>query len=320
MDASQVIAGLRSKHPKQAWLFVEEFANSYGFNWTRHYDVFCIALWEKLGHERRVYEVKVSRSDFQSEIKKPQKRQSALANSNTFYFATPYGMVDKDEIPEECGLIWVREDGSTHTVKKAPFRKFEGDRESEKVNYHIFMSLANRAADAMHAEHELRRYKRKEDKRESNNLAHQVLYHYRSLVKAGEDIAHPVCLECSGIARRSKHDYTPTEEDEAAYTAETGRDTKGSGYWAFRSWLRKFWDKKFALEYHRLAIKRLVYKRLNLELPEHEREETDEERKARIEQYRKDERERKKQAKIERERKLAEFREKHKIEPAWVQE
>lgn len=52
----------------------------------------------------RIYEVKISRSDFQRDVFEG-KYKSYLPFCNYLYFATPSGLTKKEEIPEGCGLI-----------------------------------------------------------------------------------------------------------------------------------------------------------------------------------------------------------------------
>jgi hypothetical protein len=77
--------------------------------------------------ERIAYEVKVSRSDFLREIADPNKREMAMSLSNRFYYVAPKGMIGKDDVPEDCGLITVGypEDKNylvAYTLVLAPFR------------------------------------------------------------------------------------------------------------------------------------------------------------------------------------------------------
>ena len=68
----------------------------------------CNGKYLKLG-----FEVKISRSDFLKEMKQPRKRQSTVAMTNQFYFVTPDRMLNKDEIPEETGLLEIQEHDGT---------------------------------------------------------------------------------------------------------------------------------------------------------------------------------------------------------------
>lgn len=74
------------------------------------YTRFCVSI----------YEIKVSRADFQSDIR-TGKYKGYLDHCHRFYFACPSGMVDKSEIPEGCGLI-VRGDKGWSSVKAAKAR------------------------------------------------------------------------------------------------------------------------------------------------------------------------------------------------------
>lgn len=80
-----------------------------------------------------IYEVKVSRSDFLSDIKKG-KYKRYLPHCNRLYFAVLDGVADKTEIPEDIGLIKRTEKGWS-TIKAAKKREVEFDKR-------ILMSLA----------------------------------------------------------------------------------------------------------------------------------------------------------------------------------
>lgn len=70
-----------------------------------------------------IYEVKVSRSDFQSDLRSGKWR-GYLDHCHRFMFAMPSGIAKKDEIPEEAGLI-VRGPRGWHVQKAAPARDVE---------------------------------------------------------------------------------------------------------------------------------------------------------------------------------------------------
>ena len=70
-----------------------------------------------------IYEIKVKRSDFLSDIRSGKWR-GYLDHCHRFYFATPSGLVSRDEIPKEAGLI-VRGSKAWKTIKKPPQRDIE---------------------------------------------------------------------------------------------------------------------------------------------------------------------------------------------------
>jgi hypothetical protein len=63
--------------------------------------------WASSGFNKVAFEVKVSRYDFTKEMDNPNKREAAMSVSNQFYFVTPAALVQANEIPEDCGLMWV---------------------------------------------------------------------------------------------------------------------------------------------------------------------------------------------------------------------
>ncbi|WP_281686750.1 MmcB family DNA repair protein [Pseudomonas citronellolis] len=69
------------------------------------------------------YEVKVSVSDFRSDITSG-KWQGYLGFSSAVIFAVPAGLVSKDDVPAGCGLI-VRHDEVWRTVKKPTMQKID---------------------------------------------------------------------------------------------------------------------------------------------------------------------------------------------------
>lgn len=65
------------------------------------------------------YEIKHSRSDFLSDMKKPHKWQSYLEVSEKLYYVCPEGVIKKEDVPKECGLIYQLADGSFKNIKQA---------------------------------------------------------------------------------------------------------------------------------------------------------------------------------------------------------
>jgi hypothetical protein len=68
------------------------------------------------------YEIKVSRADFLGDNKWP----SYLPYCEYFYFVSPQGLIQPEEVSAEVGLMWVTKNGSRlYTKKKAPYRTIE---------------------------------------------------------------------------------------------------------------------------------------------------------------------------------------------------
>jgi hypothetical protein len=73
----------------------------------RKIDLWALSCSTADGLIAHSYEVKVSRADWLSELKKPLKRRMAMAISNQFWFVAPKGIIKPEEIPHLCGLIEV---------------------------------------------------------------------------------------------------------------------------------------------------------------------------------------------------------------------
>lgn len=115
MTCEEIIAALRRQHPDLhgEWVSYVEF---------QRIDFFAMHAWPSRKHERHGYEIKVSRADFRAEIRKPGKRLHALSYCHRFSFAVPAGMVIPQEVPVECGLVWVHPGGEREWVAKPPRR------------------------------------------------------------------------------------------------------------------------------------------------------------------------------------------------------
>lgn len=94
-----------------------QFKTKYGFSRP---DVFAIT---KTLNEKEIkptaYEVKHSRSDFLSDMKKEEKWRSYLEVAEKLYYVCPKGLIRKEELPKECGLIYQQENGSFYVEKNA---------------------------------------------------------------------------------------------------------------------------------------------------------------------------------------------------------
>lgn len=76
--------------------------------------------------ETLAIEVKVTRADFLSDVKNPHKQAAWRAAATRHAYAVPAGLVKPDEVPDGCGLIYVKAHGSTdwgfaEWVARAPY-------------------------------------------------------------------------------------------------------------------------------------------------------------------------------------------------------
>lgn len=125
ISTDSVIYALSLAHPPDKWAFFEELRIGTGFSKDskQRIDAVAISYYRANAQCIRTFEVKVSRSDFLSEMKKPLKRRAAHRIANEFFFVCPKGMISVEELPVECGLIEVTEDGQVETTVPAPYFK-----------------------------------------------------------------------------------------------------------------------------------------------------------------------------------------------------
>jgi len=114
-DLRRMIADLHGLTPASRrmglgdeWALFFELRNGTGFGrQTRYVDCFAFNLLPSKSFWRVAYEIKVSRSDFLSELKKPEKRSFAMEISNEFFYVCLPGVAKPEEIPQGCGLMVV---------------------------------------------------------------------------------------------------------------------------------------------------------------------------------------------------------------------
>jgi len=120
ISAVSILDLLGQKHPPPEWAFLRELRCGTGYvcqdrgrcvkrEVETRLDAWAINHWSAKHRQRVTYEVKVNRSDFAHEIKRPLKRRPGLLLSNLFYFVAPDGLIQVSEVPLECGLIVIVE-------------------------------------------------------------------------------------------------------------------------------------------------------------------------------------------------------------------
>lgn len=105
------------------WVYFSELrpGTGQGHDVEKYIDGWAMACAQSQNWEKHAYEIKVSRSDWLSELKKPLKRRMGMMLSNEFYFIAPKGIIKMDEVPAHCGLIevlWVTKDTWFDTCKE----------------------------------------------------------------------------------------------------------------------------------------------------------------------------------------------------------
>ena len=124
MDAQQIKELLRTRHNTPDWIYVTEVKTATGsvqdyarssISSGRYIDAFAMNLWPSNKFWRVAYEIKVSRSDFISELSDPQKRSQAVLLSNEFYFVLAPNIFKREDIINyslfDEGIIEISDNG-----------------------------------------------------------------------------------------------------------------------------------------------------------------------------------------------------------------
>lgn len=94
------------------YAFLPQVRNAAGFDATRTFDAVAVDLWPSRGLTVDIFEIKVSRSDWQRELRKPDKAEDACKVADRFWIVAPAGCVKPGELPPTWGLIEVRGAGT----------------------------------------------------------------------------------------------------------------------------------------------------------------------------------------------------------------
>jgi len=108
----------------------------------------------KSTHYAYEVEVKITKSDFKADFKKPRHKKYTEYFSkkegfcpNCFYYAVPERMISVGDVPEYAGLIYVNKTGNSYVVKRAPYihrNKLNLDRILKEKFYHRYLEYKHK--------------------------------------------------------------------------------------------------------------------------------------------------------------------------------
>lgn len=125
MTADEIKAILQKRHSSLLrWICVTELPMTTGLAWLNIIDVFAMALIPSMNYERIAYEIKISRADWLSELRKPKKRARAVALSNRFFFVLAPNIYRKGDLPkDDCGILEITPEKRIKVIRRAVRRK-----------------------------------------------------------------------------------------------------------------------------------------------------------------------------------------------------
>lgn len=122
--SKEVIHALRNKYPSPEWAFLEQVANTTGYANYRWADAIAMNLWPSRKYELIGFEVKVNRTDWRRELKKPQKADAIATYCDSWYLVLGDENILKfGELPAGWGLMVPHTKNSLKIVKKSQMLK-----------------------------------------------------------------------------------------------------------------------------------------------------------------------------------------------------
>lgn len=193
----EVKAALRERYCKPEWAYFEEVANSTGVGGNRYADAVALNLYPSRGLVLNGFEIKVSRSDWLRELKKPDKaEQSIVKYCDYWYVVTLPDVVKDEELPKTWGLILYK-DGKLREAVKAP------KLEAAELDRKFIAALLRRAnqADQETIDALVRQEARKERERlqaEYEKQSAQARRHYHDLVEQLKQVKQETGIDLIG--------------------------------------------------------------------------------------------------------------------------
>ena len=147
ITAQDIRAALRKRYSNKRfqsarYIIADEVRVGLGFTYWgdnngRMIDALVIDTYKE--YRRTAFEIKVSRSDFLSDLQDEDKHGPALALCHDFYWIAPKGMIHPDEIPAGMGLMEVDDKGRTRIKVKSDYNSQSGI--DEEFAYSIMRRL-----------------------------------------------------------------------------------------------------------------------------------------------------------------------------------
>ncbi len=145
--STSVCHALAKKYPAPEYAFFTEVGNGTSHRKTRAADALAFGLWSTRGHDLHGFEIKVSRSDWLSELRNPKKADDIAKFCSYWWLVIGNGDEAKlEEIPEMWGLMSLEQKGEDKVlkmIKKAP------KLEAQPLNIPMIAGILRRCSESM---------------------------------------------------------------------------------------------------------------------------------------------------------------------------
>jgi len=163
MNTKEVKEALKLKYESNEWALLFEVRNFTGYSSSqqRYADAIAMNLWPSRGLSVLGFEIKVSRSDWLNELKKPEKADPIIKYCDYFYLVVgDKNIVKGGELPDNWGLMIPFGKNRLKIKKDAP------KLDSKPLDRGFIASMMRQAMNQLTMENEIRkRVKEKIDER-----------------------------------------------------------------------------------------------------------------------------------------------------------
>ncbi len=179
ITAADVVKNLRMHFAPPACCFLEQVADGTGARSFRWADGVAMSVWPSRGYDIHGIEVKVSRYDWLSELKKPEKSAAVQQYCNRWWIATPdEAIIAAGELPPTWGWMVLKDKGM-RVIREAPAL------EAKPATIEFVASLLRNFAKAEDSEIEQRISKARSEAREEGGIYYRD--NYAKLKRACEE-------------------------------------------------------------------------------------------------------------------------------------
>ncbi len=140
--SADVKKAIKARYSAPEWATFFEVANGTGAAGTNYADAMAMNLFPSRGLRLHGFEVKVSRSDWLGELKKPHKSDAIQRYCDHWWIVTPADIVKDGELPPTWGHLVLKGNG-LNCIVKAP------DLERQPWEPAFLAALLRRAHEAM---------------------------------------------------------------------------------------------------------------------------------------------------------------------------
>lgn len=226
MNAAVINRALVKRHARD--VYVDECNLGSAHRGARRADAWVLrTTWSPL--TSIVYEIKVTRADFLNDQKWPLYRDYC----HELYFACPWGLIDKQELPENVGLLYVEKGGRAICKRKAVRNEPDPERLLQVLAY-VAMSRSTIVANMFQVG--------SDPNKDPHEARVERIAKWRQWAETKRD-GFQVGLKVRGRigeTLREQHSLLRTLEDVAMHMRDHGLDpSEPSSSWKFHNELEK---------------------------------------------------------------------------------